>query len=58
MPLTRINDPDYVADWLRGAQDCQKGDYKEGQNEAYNRGNAAQYESEQVKTHRSMTNER
>ena len=59
MALTAINDPDYVADWFRGALDCKKGEpHKEGKSDAYNRGYAVQYETEQIETHRSMRNER
>ena len=40
---------DFVTDFLQGQMDCSKGiPHEEGKGEAYDRGYAAEYESEQV----------
>ena len=45
------NDKDFDRDFLQGQKDCEAGKpHQEGKSEAYDRGYAAQYELEQLKS--------
>ena len=45
-------------EWFQGASDAEKGvEHQEGRGDMYDRGYAAQYELDQIKTHISESNE-
>ena len=55
MSLTAIGDWEFCFEFLAGQKSCQRGEQcPQGATEAFKRGYAAEYESEQVKTWESL----